>query len=338
MKQLINALKKYAPWLILLLIADGFSALLLWLSDAGTFRNLIGIILLWSLILFSAVLGFTCIKEQKKAKYFRSFITNPDEINEEKLLRSVSAQERQQLKYLVCVLRDNQQQLSRMKEDLLDYEEYVEGWAHEAKTPLSLLTMLLDNHADELPAPLHAKLDYSRSCLQEDVTQMLYYARLKSSTKDYRFEPVALRELLQEVLEDYAPLLEEKQFCIRNSIGTETVYTDRRGLQFMLGQIVSNAIKYSSSDPMLTFTLEREGQEDMLTVADNGTGVKPYDLPYIFQKGFTGDSTDSRKKATGMGLYLTRKMADDLNLRLDADSRWGEGFSISIVFPRVDRT
>ena len=75
-----------------------------------------------------------------------------------------------------------------------DYEEYVEGWAHEAKTPLSLLTMLLDNRSDEISPPLQAKLDYVRSQLQEDVTQMLYYARLKSSTKDYRFEDVNLND------------------------------------------------------------------------------------------------------------------------------------------------
>ena len=104
--------------------------------------------------------------------------------------------------------------------------------------------MLLDNRSDEISPPLQAKLDYVRSQLQEDVTQMLYYARLKSSTKDYQFEDINLNDCLGEVLEDYAPLLEEKQFVILNKLQSETVYTDRRGLQFMLGQIVSNAIKY----------------------------------------------------------------------------------------------
>ena len=196
-----------------------------------------------------------------------------------------------------------------MADALQDYEEYVEGWAHEAKTPLSLLTMLLDNRSDEMSPPLQAKLDYVRSQLQEDVTQMLYYARLKSSTKDYRFEDVNLNDCLGEVLEDYAPLLEEKQFVILNKLQSETVYTDRRGLQFMLGQIVSNAIKYSSDSPMLTISMIHSETADILSVEDNGIGVKKYNLPYIFQKGFTGDSTDSRKKATGMGLYLVKKMA-----------------------------
>ena len=164
---------------------------------------------------------------------------------------------------------------------------------------------------------------------------MLYYARLNSSTKDYQFEDINLNQCLGEVLEDYAPLLEEKQFVIINKLQSETVYTDRRGLQFMLGQIVSNAIKYSSDSPMLTISMIHSEIADVLSVEDNGIGVKKYDLPYIFQKGFTGDSTDSRKKATGIGLYLVKKMADDLNLCLEAASPWEKGFKIVIFFPKM---
>lgn len=156
-------------------------------------------------------------------------MAEPDEVNSEKLMRVVSGQEWEQLQILHTILVENQERIQQMEDALRDYEEYVEGWAHEAKTPLSLLTMLLDNRGDELAPSLQMKLDYVRSQFQEDVTQILYYARLGSSTKDYRFELVDLEDALNEVLEDYAPLLEEKQFLIekKNLVG-ETVYTDRR--------------------------------------------------------------------------------------------------------------
>lgn len=335
MKQFWNTLKRYAPWLILLLIIDSFSSLLLWLSSAQAFASLVVTIALASLVLFSVIVLYVYFKEQHKRAIFRAFLMEPDEVNTEKLLCAVSQQEREQLRVLVSVLEKKQSRIQETEEALRDYEEYVEGWAHEAKTPLSLLTMILDNRADEIPPPLHAKLDYVRSQFQEDITQMLYYARLGSSTKDYRFETVELRDAIEEVLEDYAPLLEEKQFLIENRLQDETVYTDRRGFQFMIGQIISNSIKYSGAEPKLTVSLKHTGETDILTIADNGIGVKNYDQPYIFQKGFTGDSTDSRKKATGMGLYLTKKMADDLNLKIEAESRWGEGVTISIAFPKV---
>ncbi len=142
---------------------------------------------------------------------YRLEADDPTICNEERLLSAISQKEGESVRFLASVLREYKNESNNMADALRDYEEYVEGWAHEAKTPLSLLTMLLDNRNDEISPSLQAKLDYVRSQLQEDVTQMLYYARLKSSTKDYRFEDVNLNDCLGEVLEDYAPLLEEKQ-------------------------------------------------------------------------------------------------------------------------------
>ncbi|MCR5666239.1 MAG: sensor histidine kinase [Eubacterium sp.] len=333
MKQLWYTIERYYPCLLLLLGVDFFWAVILWLSDIQAFQTLIGLVVLTSILLFSAILFVLNKKENTRKELFRDFLSDSTICNEERLLSAVSQKEGESIRFLASVLREYKNESNNMADALRDYEEYVEGWAHEAKTPLSLLTMLLDNRSNEISPSLQAKLDYVRSQLQEDVTQMLYYARLKSSTKDYRFEDVYLNDCLEEVLEDYAPLLEEKQFVIINKLQSETVYTDRRGLQFMLGQIVSNAIKYSSDSPMLTISMIHSETEDVLSVEDNGIGVKKYDLPYIFQKGFTGDSTDSKKKATGMGLYLVKKMTDDLNLRLEAASQWGKGFKIAIFFP-----
>lgn len=307
MKQLWRITERYYPWLLLLLGVDCFCAIILWISDIQAFQTLIGLVVLTSLLLFSAILFVLNKRETTRRELFRDFLSDPTICNEERLLSAISREEGESIRLLASVLQEHKTESNSMADALQDYEEYVEGWAHEAKTPLSLLTMLLDNRSDEISPPLQAKLDYVRSQLQEDVTQMLYYA----------------------------PLLEEKQFVILNKLQSETVYTDRRGLQFMLGQIVSNAIKYSSDSPMLTISMIHSETADVLSVEDNGIGVKKYDLPYIFQKGFTGDSTDSRKKATGIGLYLVKKMADDLNLRLEAASQWGKGFKIVIFFPKL---
>lgn len=335
MKHFWITVKRYSLWLLAILIVDAFSLLLLWLSDAQAFLMLIGVILLGSLMLFASVLAYTNLKEKKKQKLFQTFISNPDTVNEEKLLQVVSQHEGKQLQLLASVLQENRLKLCNLSEELQDYEKYVEGWAHEVKTPLSLLTMILDNRADEIPSDLQARLNYVCNQFQEDIAQILYYARLKSSTKDYRFEELNLQSLLNDVLTDYAPLLEEKHFTIQNDVGSEMVFTDCRGFQFMIGQIISNAIKYSTDSPILIISAKNTNNETVLSFTDNGTGVKSHDLPYIFQKGFTGDSTDDRKKATGMGLYLTKRMASDLNLKLEAESEYKKFFKISIYFPVV---
>lgn len=114
------------------------------------------------------------------------------------------------------------------------------------------------------------------------------------------------------------------------------MFSDRRGLCFLLGQVVSNSVKYALDAPVLTFSLENGGTATVLSIRDNGPGVRACDLPYVFEKGFTGDSGHEKNKATGMGLYLAREVAKDLGLTLTAASDWGAGFAVRVTFPVVE--
>ncbi len=100
MKGTLNILKKYAVWLILLLCGDAFSALLLWLSGVQAFKAVIAVIVLWSVIFFGAIIGYVVFRDRKREKLFENFLSEPDAVNEEKLLRAVSGQEREQLRKL----------------------------------------------------------------------------------------------------------------------------------------------------------------------------------------------------------------------------------------------
>lgn len=180
-------------------------------------------------------------------------------------------------------------------------------------------------------------MDYIRNKIQEYVEQILFYARLKSDKKDYVFEQIPLLEIMEDILEDYAPLLEEKNFIIRKESLQTTVFSDKRSLKFLLSQIISNSIKYTKNGeiPKLDIKYELLDSRNALIIKDNGIGVKSYDLPYIFEKGFTGDSGDNRKKATGMGLYLVKEIAGYLNLELDVKSEWMSGLEVIIIFPKL---
>lgn len=335
MKQRMKKIQPYIPWLLLLAAVDAFAALLLWIADVQAFYAMAAAIALATVLLFSLVCGVIIRREQKKEQAFLAFLSNPDAYHEELLLKIVSVAERESVRLLGKILRDKQLACADLETQVADYEEYVESWAHEIKTPLSLLTLLLDNRRDELPSPVIFKLDDIRNRMQESVDQMLFYARVKSARKDYLFAHIPIRACIEDLLEDYGTLLEEKQFRIRLSLDDDTVYSDRRGLSFLLGQIISNSIKYCGEEPELCFSsFQREGRF-VLSIRDNGIGVRSSDLPYIFEKGFTGDSGEGRKKATGMGLYLAKEIAKELNVTLHAGSRWGQGFEMQISFPVV---
>lgn len=335
MKHNMKTIIQYIPWLLLLLGLDLLSALQLWLADARAFYSMITVIVLTTILLFSAICCVLIHLEQKRTQAFSDFLRNPDEYHEELLQRTVALSQRESIRLLGQILRDGQTAYAGLGIQLDEYEEYIESWAHETKTPLSLLTFLLDNHKDELSPPITVKLDYIRNRMQESVNQVLFYARLKGTRKDYLFEHISVRCCIEDVLEDYKPLLEEKQFRIRLCLSDDTVYSDRRGLHFLLSQIISNSIKYCSTTPELCFASSAADNRYVLSVRDNGSGVRSCDLPYLFEKGFTGNSGNDRKKATGMGLYLAKEMAGELNLTLQADSEWGAGFTMLISFPVI---
>ena len=285
---------QYLPWLVLLFFVDAFAALLLWILNTEAFSSVALAFLLFTALLFFCVCFVLIRVDRKKEEAFLLFLERPDENRQEELLRLLSSPQSRSILALGELLREKEAAFAELSARIEDYEEYVESWAHEIKTPLSLLTFLLDNRREELPEEVNVKLDYIRSRMQESVDQMLFYARLKGTKKDYLFEQIGILSCIEETLADYKPLLEEKGFSVQCGLSEEMVCTDRRGLRF---------------------------------------GVRSCDLPYIFDKGFTGDSGKNRKKATGMGLYLAQGIARDLKLSLEAKSHWGDGFEISVKFP-----
>lgn len=330
-------IKKYVPWLLLLLATDIFFCILLWTADVQALYALSMTIILFSLLLFLILLFVVIHHEHKYQDAFQNYISSPTEQNEETLLGLCSDSNKALIYLLGKSLREKEYENDQLLTRILDYEEYVEAWAHETKTPISLLTILLDNHSDKLPDHICLKMDYIRNLMQEYVDQMLFYARLKGDKKDYFFEKICLSECLNDILEDYQPLLEEKRFLIHMEPLNITVFSDKRGLRFLLSQIISNSIKYSKNDTVPEIAIQYNSMENfsVLTIKDNGIGVKFSDLPYIFEKGFTGDSGENRKKATGMGLYLVKEVAKNLKLELDVNSEWMHGFEIKIIFPKL---
>lgn len=207
MKRNGSYLRQYLPWLGLLLGVDALAALLLWLTDARAFAAMAAVIVLATVFLFAGVCAVLCARSKRREQAFTAFLTAPDAAHEQALCRLLSPAESQSAHLLGETLRAQQQTIAQLQTQMDDYENYVELWAHEVKTPLALLTLVLDNRRDTLPEAVGFKLDYVRNRMQAFIDQMLYYARLRGARRDYRFERLALRSCIDEVLDDYRPLL-----------------------------------------------------------------------------------------------------------------------------------
>jgi len=333
MKRYLAHLRNHLPFLIYVLACDVFFLFLLWVSDASAFAKVAFALLLFTVLAYAFVCFMLYRRENRVSRIFEEYFSDPKNHDRQILLDQFSGKEKERMASVLTLLEENESERNRLQTQNEDYEEYVEAWAHEAKTPIALLGLLLDNRSDEMDPEMVYKIEYIRSRLGGSVDQMLQYARIKGGRKDYYLEFLPLHEIVEEVVEDYRPLLSEKDFTVINEVGDERIYADKRGLLYMIGQFVSNSIKYSSEDPKLVFRVEKPNR---FVVEDNGIGVKKSDLPFIFERGFTGNTGQARKKATGMGLYLAEKIAEDMNFKLIVASEMGKGFQIVVQYPDVE--
>ena len=279
MKRFGLVIKQNIVWLGLLLLMDVAFCFFMWLVAPEAFVRIRVLVGMFTVILFAAVCSVLCIKDRKKIEAFRRFVTAPDEQSEIEMRSLCGASEQEYVSVLSEELHDLRDSVMQSGRQLRDYQEYVENWAHEIKTPISLLTFVVDNRRDELPHNVVMKMDNVTSQMQNYVDQMLYYARLKSDSKDYLMESIDVEECVDEVIADYRSLLEEKGIRVRKCLENGEVYSDRRGLQFILGQLVSNSMKYTNEQPEISFDFWTAGDKKLLSVSDNGIGVKSCDMP-----------------------------------------------------------
>ncbi len=210
-----------------------------------------------------------------------------------------------------------------------EYREYVESFVHEIKIPISALSLTFDNNRDYA-----LKKEADRANLL--VEQMLYYARSGDTEKDYFVRKLSLEEAVHGAVLRFRHYLLERGIKVETSGLDVDIYTDEKWLGFILAQIIQNAVKYS--DPAkpgrrLAVSAREDAHRVLLYIEDNGRGIPEADLPRIFEKGFTG-ADRKKKNATGMGLYLSKKLCRRLGLEISVDSVEKEYTRVCICFPK----
>ena len=222
--------------------------------------------------------------------------------------------------------------VAEARRDMGEYREFIEAWVHEVKLPIASARLALENR----PGPLSARLEEDLFQIDRYVEQALYYARSGAVDRDYLVRAMPVRDAAADTVKQYARPLIEAGFRIDLSGLDAVVYSDKKWVQFILGQLVSNAMKYRGDrPPTLAFVQRLEEQSVVLTVEDNGVGISAADLPRVWDKGFTGaNGRRLSTRSTGLGLYLCKKLCTQLGLGLEIASREGEGTQVSIIFPR----
>lgn len=200
--------------------------------------------------------------------------------------------------------------------------DYYTLWAHQIKTPISAMRLMLGEEDTPRSRALSAELFR----IDRYAEMALNYARLNSTSNDLVFAKVEVEPVIKRVVRQYAGQFVRKHIALKCDIAPVQVLTDEKWLAFILGQLLANAVKYTESGTV-TVTVTKN---KVLKVSDTGIGIAPEDLPRIFEKGFTGYNGRAEKKSTGLGMYLSRRAADMLGHMLSVQSAPGAGSTFSL--------
>ena len=206
--------------------------------------------------------------------------------------------------------------------------DYFTMWIHQIKTPIAAMQLILREQDDARSRELLAELFR----IDQYAEMALTYARLESPTTDLVLRRCAVEPIVRSVVRQYAGQFVRRHVALRCEIEPVCALTDEKWLAFILGQLLSNAVKYTENG---TVTV-RVTKELVLSVSDTGIGIAPEDLPRIFEKGFTGYNGRAGRKSTGLGMYLSRCAAEKLGHRISVQSAPGQGPTVSVDLRSVD--
>ena len=208
-------------------------------------------------------------------------------------------------------------------------KDYYTTWVHQIKTPLAVMQMLVKSEDTEQSRAIAAELFRT----EQYVDMALGYIRLGEDASDLAVRECDLDELIRASVRRFAPQFIAKKLSFSYEPNKMKVVTDDKWFTFLLEQLLSNAIKYTYEGGV-TVTLTDDAK---VIVRDTGIGIAPEDVPRIFEKGFTGfngrtasDGSTDGGRATGLGLYLGRKIAHKLNVGLSVESEVGRGTAFTI--------
>ncbi len=223
---------------------------------------------------------------------------------------------------LRALCSERTQQVAAVEQARREQMDYYTLWAHQVKTPLAAMRLLLRAPSGASAPELEGELIQ----LERYVDMALSFQRLDSESTDFVFVRQPLEPIVRGVVRKLARLFTLKHLALEMPPMSLVVLTDSKWLAFVLEQLLTNAIKYTPDGGKIT--LEVRG--NVLSITDTGIGIRPEDLPRVCEKGFTGCNGRAEERSTGLGLYLCKRVTDKLGHPMHITSP--QGVQVTLTF------
>ena len=225
---------------------------------------------------------------------------------------------------LALLEMDKKNRAIEEREKLNDLMDYYTLWAHQIKTPIAASSLLVGEIEDK---KVKNQLEQELFKIESYVNIVLQYLRLESFHEDLVLKKENAEDLVKEIVKKYAIFFIQKGLSLSLHDLDRTIITDRKWFVVILEQVLSNSLKYTSQGG-----IEIYFQEDRLYIKDSGLGIQDADLLRVFERGFSGYNGRLTQQSSGLGLYLSKKIADELGHQISIASQVGQGTTVMIGF------
>ena len=298
--------------LLLLLIVFSIMGMFAFIFEDG--RSLLEYQLLLAFLLASFFLGMdlaSAYKEYRNQLFYASG-------------RPQTALEALLFEKLALLEMDKKNRAIEEREKLNDLMDYYTLWAHQIKTPIAASSLLVGEIEDK---KVKNQLEQELFKIESYVNIVLQYLRLESFHEDLVLKKENVEDLVKEIVKKYAIFFIQKGLSLNLHDLDRTIITDRKWFVVILEQVLSNSLKYTSQGG-----IEIYFQEDRLYIKDSGLGIQDADLLRVFERGFSGYNGRLTQQSSGLGLYLSKKIADELGHQIIITSQVGQGTTVMISF------
>lgn len=208
--------------------------------------------------------------------------------------------------------------IDQIEQQNLEQRDFVASISHDLRTPLTsisgFITAILDG-----TIPPEKQTHYLETVQEETkrltslVQDMNTTIRLENNQENMAKENFNINALIHKVIESLRVLLDEKNIQVQINFkdpekNERLVYADPKQIERVLYNLISNAIEFLSQDGIILVTTRAQGSNLLITVEDNGPGIRPEDLPYVFDRFYKSDKSRTGRKGSGLGLYICKKI------------------------------
>lgn len=319
-------LRDYASFIVFQFLLVGFIMVLYWLDgfrnvDTAIYSFCISLVLLTSFLL---------IRYLMRQRYLLKISQLPKTMEDVLQKNAKTPEAVQAEKYMHELYRLYKHELQSLYAGQKRHDQFINQWVHQMKTPISVIELLLQDERPLDKKNVQEEIDR----LRRGLDMVLVNARLENFEEDMQVEQVALKTIVTATVNENKRLFITKRVFPEIHIEDDIIVaSDSKWLRFIIGQFVTNAVKYTfEANKKIVISAIKKNDYVQLSIRDEGIGIPASDLSRVTKAFFTGENGRKTGESTGMGLYLAKEICGKLGHELNITSEVGKGTIVTVTF------